>query len=199
MSIQNYNLVEHSRRFAIWCASIAASRSPKCRFSVEQGKKMITETEELYQLAGRPDLLPEKKNFDTRHKEWRLDLINNAQNMIGNGAGREFTHGVAAKLINVYLKSIFLSSNIQLESDKDRSKIDALHPPIDRLLLTALGKDQNCPKPRHNGKTVSWNFFVNSGWSKFNNEEYEEVIKAIHGITQGVLWKIESYWKGHQD
>ena len=197
---QDYDLGEHCRRFAIWSASIAASRSPKCRFKVKKGKEMIEAVAELYKLAEGPELLPEKDCAKQKHKEWREKLIKEAQTKIGKGPGREFTHGVAAKLINVYLKSLFLSSNIMPIPHKYRSKIDALHPPIDRLLLEKLGKVKckDFSQP-HYKKQTTWNSFKRRGWSKMGSDEYEAVIEAIGKITDGKLWKIERFWTGHQE
>ncbi len=87
------------------------------------------------------------------------------------------THGVAAKLINVYLKAIFVCGG-----HHDHQRVRVLHPPIDRLLLRNLG----------------WN---NIGpWSHFESNTYEEVIDCIRkkiGTGQPV-WKIEEYWPGFQ-
>jgi hypothetical protein len=44
-----------------------------------------------------------------------------------------FTHGIAAKLVNVYLKSVFVCGGRH-----DHPRVRALHPPIDSLLLDAL-------------------------------------------------------------
>ncbi len=70
-------------------------------------------------------------------------------------------------------------------------KLNALHPPIDGLLMNALAKNTE--------KKSFWRKYKNKGWSNFKAEDYKVVIEEIRGITKGELWKIENYWSGYQD
>ena len=53
--------------------------------------------------------------------------------MAAKDRGLDLTHGVAAKLINIYLKATFVSADHQ-----DSPRVRAIHPPIDSILLDSL-------------------------------------------------------------
>src|SRR5271167_3585902 len=93
-----YSIHEHKHRFSAWAASRAASVK-NCRFSVENGKEII-ECAGLQQLLVGPEFLPEPQKVDATHFDWRVAIISAAK-----GKRLKFSHGVAAKLINVYLKA----------------------------------------------------------------------------------------------
>jgi hypothetical protein len=183
-----YTIEEHKHRFASWAAGSAASVKG-CRFKVEQGKKILEETN-LNKIARHIDNLPVSEEFDRYHREWRKNIINEAKKHKGkNGEFLQFTHGVAAKLINVYLKSIFVCSDCNEEI-----KVKAIHPPIDSVLLKTLYQ-QNINELRN-----EWQAARKVGWSKLDSIQYENVISAIKKtITNGNgLWQIEEYWQGFQ-
>ncbi len=183
-----YTIEEHKHRFAAWAAGRAANVNG-CHFTVEQGKQIL-ETANLNKIASTIDNLPIPNDFDVRHREWRNSIINAAQGHTGkNGERLEFTHGVAAKLINIYLKSIFVCSN----SHED-PKVKAIHPPIDSVLLDAL-YNQNI-----GGRCIEWQAARKARWSKLNSDQYENVISAIKQtiLSASGLWQIEEYWQGFQ-
>ena len=57
----------------------------------------------LKQLLAGPEQLPDPLKIDDTHREWRKAVIGTAKIQ-----GLDFTHGVAAKLINIYLKAGFV-------------------------------------------------------------------------------------------
>ena len=178
-----YDINDHKHRFAAWAASRAASVNG-CRFKVEQGKKII-ERAGLCKLIATADNLPDTKDIDSTHRKWRKSVIQQAKKL-----DLKFTDGVAAKLINVYLKCVFVCGGF--EHDK---RVERLHPPIDRILLNSI---YECQKKK--GKESSfWREARNRGWSKCCSSEYEEVIQEIKNLMDGkALWKIEKCWPGHQ-
>lgn len=178
----DYTIEEHKHRFAAWAASRAASTSINCRFPVSKGKELL-EHINLQSLLCDPDKLPSPKEFDLRHREWRHVLVERA---IKADLAR-FTHGIAAKLINIYLKATFICVY-----DQGLPIIKAIHPPIDRLLLNELSKKNI----GNFGK--QWAYFRNIGWSNFTSDDYEEVIHYIKQVTNDGLWTIEKYWSGNQ-
>ena len=98
------------------------------------------------------------------------------------------THGVAANLINVYLKSRFVCGGFA-----DNPKVQALHPPIDSLLLQELARSN------FGGKAKFWSNDYKARWSKFDSDTYENVIQEIRESLKGEpMWKIERFWEGHQ-
>ena len=177
-----YSVHEHKHRFSAWAAGRAATVNG-CRFSVEQAK-LILEGAKLKQLLLGPAQLPDPLNIDAAHREWRTDVIAAAKTQ-----GLDFTHGVAAKLINIYLKAGLMCGG----HDRD-PRVQALHPPIDSLLLDEL-YDQNV-----GGLRRQWSKARATRWSKFTSDEYEEVIASIRvALGPNVpLWEVEQYWRGYQ-
>ena len=177
-----YSIEEHKHRFASWAASRAANVNG-CRFTVEQGKQILEEANMNY-IAESISNLPIPKDFDNSHREWRNNVIRVAENHDLN-----FTHGVAAKLINIYLKSIYVCGSKHTDP-----KIRAIHPPIDSVLLNALYK-RNI-----GGKKSEWQAARKTRWSKLTSTQYENVISAIRSVLpdRSGLWQIEEYWQGYQ-
>ena len=101
----------------------------------------------------------------------------------------DFTHGVAAKLINIYFKSAFVCGGYH-----NHHRVKKLHPPIDGLLLDGL-KENNV-----GGRRDRWDLYSKKRWSNFDCDTYESVIADIRAslsADQG-LWLIEKYWPGYQ-
>jgi len=120
---------------------------------------------------------------DDTHRRWRIDIIREAQSR-----GFPFTHGVAAKLVNIYLKSRFVCGGYH-----DHARVQGLHPPIDGVLLRTLAaRDVG-------GYAKEWKRAAKTRWSKFGSDDYEQVIALIRQSLEGApLWRIEEYWKGNQ-
>lgn len=179
-----YTIDEHKHRFAAWAASRAAS-TITCRFTVQQGKSII-EAIRLNTIIDNPELLPSPLNSDSIHREWRVAAIHAAESLGLTG----FSHGIAAKLINIYLKSVFVCSG-----HEDHVNVAAIHPPIDSLLLDELHKAEAGGKPL----SIEWANARKLRWSKFNSVQYETLILAIKNLMQDrALWKVESFWRGYQ-
>jgi hypothetical protein len=179
-SEQRYGINLHTHRFAAWAASRAAS-VVNCRFSVSQGRLILEECGFDSSLS--PERLPEPQVVDEAHRKWRADIISAA-------ASRDltFTHGVAAKLVNVYFKSRFVCGG-----HHDNERVRALHPPIDSVLLEALAE------LNVGGHAKDWSQAAKTRWSKFGSEDYEHVIALIRqSLGDGPLWQIEEYWRGNQ-
>jgi hypothetical protein len=104
----------------------------------------------------------------------------------------EWSFGVAAKLVNVYLKALTLGTDPLTCSDSLKSKVAAIHPPIDRLLLHELIR-------RKLGNTTVWRCVIEKGgWTCMCEGRYADVIKEIRSITKGRLWMIEECWNGYR-
>jgi hypothetical protein len=178
----SYSIEEHRHRFAAWAASTAASVI-NCRFKVEEGKKII-ELSRLIEIGSHIDNLPHPNKFDEKHREWCYSVIKHAQNYQS-----AFTHGVAAKLINIYLKCLYVCGG-----QHDDPRIMAIHPPIDRVLLDSL-----CAR-NIGGLLDDWQSARQIGWSKLSSKQYEDLIGCIKKvIPEGVgLWFIEEHWQGFQ-
>ena len=176
----SYDIKEHKHRYAAWAASRASSVKG-CRFKVRQGE-MIIKHIGLNDLIDRPDDLRDASKFDDYHRKLREAAISKATEL-----GLNFTHGVAAKLINIYMKTIFICGGYP-----NHAKTKLIHPPIDALLLKALHKEiGELEAELHKAIKIRW--------SKFDSDQYEEVIKNIRVVQNGEpLWKIEEYWQGYR-
>lgn len=190
----HYTLDEHRHRFAAWCATRAASSSRLCRFKTADGARLISGTE-LEVMARSWDAMPEPEYFNSVHRSLRCQMVRLAPEVIGDGPSKQFTHGVAAQLINVYLKAACVGpmpANREAPGGMRDDKLNAVHPPIGRGLLTAL--------ERHNvgGLRPIWASLNRTGWSKFDSKQYEHVIQAVREVTNGALWRIEGFWVDRQ-
>jgi len=178
----NYTIKEHKFRFAAWASSRAAGTSPLCRFKVNQGVEILTNSG-LSDYVDNVELLPEESKVDAFHKKMRELIIIEAEKL-----GLEFTHGVAAKLLNMYFKIIFVCGGYE-----QNEKVDYLHPPIDAVLLDSL-KTNNVGNLKK-----EWNKSAKIRWSKFSSNDYQNVINNIKLVVKDKpLWIIENYWQGHQ-
>ena len=178
----DYSIHEHKHRFSAWAASRAATVTG-CRFSVQQGRTIL-EDAGLNDLLVRPARLPTPPNIDATHREWRTAVVVAARRQ-----GLTFTHGVAAKLINIYLKAGYVCGG-----KDDDPRVQALHPPIDSLLLEELYRNDV------GGLRREWSQARKIRWSKFTSAQYETVIANIRSALGAnvPLWHIEKYWRGYQ-
>ena len=176
-----YTIEEHQHRLAAWAAGRAASVKG-CRFKVWQAK-VILETVDFNASFSSAASLPAPAELDRTHREWRNALI--------RAAGQEgitATHGVAAKLINCYVKVRLVCAGCH-----DNERIKAMHPPIDEVLLKRLAELDV------GGFQKQWKSLGAIRWSKFNSKQYEQVIDLVRRVLPDQpLWKIEEHWAGHQ-
>lgn len=178
-----YTIDVHNHRLAAWSASTAARASRLCRFSVQQGVRILEGSGFDRDLAS-PDLLPQPDALDFVHRGWRTRVIDAA----AQEGVPPFTHGVAAKLINSYLKVRFVCGG-----HHEHERVRRLHPPIDALLLMELARNDV------GGLRRDWRRFAHARWSKFDSDTYEGVIKLIKETLNGEpMWTIEQYWGGYQ-
>lgn len=177
-----YTIQEHVHRFAAWAASRAASTS-NGRFPVSTGQVILREAGFRRLVDAGTDGLPHPGNVDEQHRQWRSDVIR-----IAEGHRLTWTHGIAAKLINCYLKAVFVTL-----ATSGHPKVVALHPPVDRLLLNQLARSGG-------DRSVVWARYRDRGWSNFGSGEYEAVIGEFRAQLgpDSPLWRIESHWSGFQ-
>jgi hypothetical protein len=96
------------------------------------------------------------------------------------------TAGRAAKLINLYLKTRFVCAGHHFHDN-----VKALHPPIDRELLSQLASADVA------GLGQQWREARDWAWTKFTSDQYEHVIGLVRTSVRGrPLWTIEEHWGG---
>lgn len=172
---EHYDLKTHAHRFAAWAAATGASASPKCRFTVAQGKAILEEAGFTADFH-RPSQLPAQTQIDQTHAKWRDRVIKAAAQR-----RLKFSHGIAAKLINLYLKSRFT-----LAGHASHPRVAALHPPIDSLLLKAINQRLS-PAQR-----------FQTAWSTFDSKAYQQTINRLRTFNQAApFWAVETHWQGH--
>jgi hypothetical protein len=182
---EEFSIITHKHKFAVWAAGRAASVKDQ-RFSVKSAKKLIDHIN-LQEYIDKPDSLPD--NFDTIHDTWCESLIEKSVEIFDEKVQlKKIKYGVAAKLINVYLKTILVCGGYH-----EHEKVKKIHPPIDRLLLTELAKKDDSSLKK------IWKEYAEKGWSKFDSADYQAVIRTVKDFVQSkALYTIESFWTGHQ-
>ena len=209
MDISSYNLDLHKHTLSKWAASRAASQSKGFKFSVELGSKLLLFGKKGSQVIDEEfiDYIKQIENFNSQddYDSWHHQTILNMTSYTDelkqlldkhNKSFNNYTYGIAAKILNCYLKVFFL------ESFGNQKFADFIHPPVDAILLKALKKED---KKLFNFKN---SVFTNIGvlkiptWTRINENEYKEIIKLMKEFLsikgQNGLWKIESFWIGHQ-
>ncbi len=209
MNISSYNLDLHKHILARWAASRAASQSKNFKFKVKLGAELLllgekgsaTNDENFTEYIKQIKHFNTQDDFDSWHhqtiKNMRSDS-NKLRELLDehNKLQKHYSYGIAAKILNCYLKVFFL------EFFGKQEFADFIHPPVDALLLEALKKEDN------ELFTFNSKIFKNIGaqkipkWTVINEYEYKGIVnlmkKFISSRNQNGLWKIESFWVGHQ-
>lgn len=173
MDKTKYTIDEHRHRVYAW----AASRAIK-GLKVVDGSAVL-KFAGLDKLLSKPEKLPSPKSFDKKHREWR--------DAIKESIGGDFSSGKAAKLINVYLKLVFVCGGFH-----EHPRVANLHPPIDSVLLKELIKLSPSVELKK-----SFGNAQKAKWTKFNDQDYENVILAVQRFSgEKPLWMIEDHWSG---
>ncbi len=178
-----YDIVEHVHRLSSWAASLAASQ-PGHRFKASAGLAII-EKAKLKEFLRNPHNAVDPTSIDSLHREWRMTVIGIATT---EAPQAQFTHGIAAKLINIYFKVGLITIGSQ-----HNKLVNALHPPIDSVLLKALETDDRKSNPPNPARADFWR---SKRWTNFESKDYEEVIQKVReklGLKTP-LWMIEEHW-----
>lgn len=205
-NLKAYDLTEHIFRFAAWSASTAANSSKTCRFKVDKGRQILIDSG-LKKLAEGFHNLKDVEEFDAWHDKKCLELKKKAKYILKEASAQKeeknFTYGIAAKLLNCYLKTIFVIQFTGSLSTAERKKVGAIHPPIDRLLLNGIRANLNAlyDESQIATKRKFWKGEDIQSWSLYEAENYKKVIseiKQIQKYRKQPLWNIEALWRGYQ-
>jgi hypothetical protein len=93
------------------------------------------------------------------------------------------TYGRAAKLVAVYLKTMIVIPN------PDSVFATIAHPPVDRILLQNLARDNEYP----NELRKVWS---TTNWTDLNENTYYHLIESFRecGLDEPQFWRVERYW-----
>jgi hypothetical protein len=165
----SYSLEEHKHRFAIWTAARAVQRS-------------WTTTANISKVINSVNLIDFAKSIQTKNDVIFFDKlhIQVCEQMI-----KEFgklnikaSYGRVAKIVAIYLKTY-----VVIGSTFDNNTIEHIHPPIDRILLRNLPKDQNLDE------------ISKLNWTQLDKAKYLEIVKTIRDTLGYFNWRLEEFWK----
>lgn len=193
----DYHPAEHRFRFAAWAASTAARSSRKvCTFPVSAGAQLLQMSDLKWLSLGSHWLPRSREDFDRAHQRWCESILRQAQSSLSTS----FTYGISAKLVNCYLKALFLQTMVGLPFDpyneRDELWHDAstrfLHPPIDRLLMEEAARRSDAAMKRR------WKQLIGIGWSRFSRGDYADAIHLCREMVGEDVARIEVCWSGFQ-
>ena len=166
-----YTEHQHRHNFAVWAGARAAQRG----FTGVGLLREALEQSGVESFARQPKKL---KEFDEQHSCW----CNSISRFLDNKGVVGASYGRAAKLVNIYLKSMVVLRDLSGKS------ADVIHPPIDSILLSNLARDPKVDiSARKKLRAVRW--------TKMDQEEYFRVIDLLRSINgERPFWEIEKYW-----
>lgn len=192
-----YHPAEHRFRFAAWAASTAARSSRRvCTFPVSAGAQLLQISDLKWLSLGSHWLPRSRDSFDKAHQRWCEEILRLGQSEISVS----FTYGISAKLVNCYLKALFLQTMVGLPfapyTERYGTEWDAstrfLHPPIDRVLMEEAARISDTATKRR------WKHLFRIGWSKFTHDDYADAIRLCREMVGEDVAQIEACWSGFQ-
>lgn len=163
----SYTFDEHRYNFAVWTAARAIQRglSNASSANISQLFKQLKIVNRI-----KPDNIKNANDFDTFHKEFCKNLINEAKKL-----EIDLEYGRAAKLLAVFIKSYYILP----EKGKGQFSKYA-HPPIDRIMQEKAKKEKKL-------KTIQ-------SWTKLNEKQYFELLNKLRVDENKGLWYLERFW-----
>ena len=166
-----YSEYSHRHNFSVWAAARAAQRG----FT---NVEMLRDALEQCGIDIYVKNSCQKSDFDDNHRKW----CNSICDYLNEKGVQNVTYGRAAKLVNVYLKSMVVLNNLSGE------EAEYIHPPIDRILLQKLAKKPGIEKSTK--KTLK-----ESNWTQLEEKAYIDLIAILKMINgDQPFWMIEEYW-----
>jgi hypothetical protein len=166
-----YTHHQHKHNFSVWAAARASQRG----FATVSELQTALEQSGVERFAKQPKKLG---SFDELHSGWCRAICATLESSgIAN-----VTYGRAAKLVNVYLKSMVVLQ------DMNSKAASVIHPPIDRILLRNIASDVAIDQ--HHRKLCR-----HTNWTQLDEDQYFELISILRELGGGEpFWKIEKYW-----
>jgi hypothetical protein len=166
----NYTHTDHIHNFAVWAAARAVQRRFPGKTSLIKSLIEIAELKHL--IIKEPELSPAQ--FDDFHRKVAGKMLSYYHE---NQQNDKMSYGQAAKIIAIYIKTVVIIRN------SENSKLAGIaHPPIDRILLTNIGREH----PELELGSISW--------TKLTEFEYFELINKLRTLRFEYFWELEKYW-----
>jgi len=162
----------------VWAAARAAQRG----FTTVANLRTALESVNIRGVIADPETLQlSAKRFDDLHRLWCSEICA----FLSRRHIEKTTHGRAAKLVSVYLKTTVLMGDAY-----DSSLARNMHPPVDRVLLQNLAASEKI-KSEHKAAWRSIN------WTQLNQNAYDVLIEQLRSVLAhgAPFWTIEEYWE----
>jgi hypothetical protein len=173
----DYDAFEHRHRFSAWAAARAAQRG----FASVVVLRDALQGSGIVEFVRNPATLNcDATGFDAHHRRLCTKIIS----LLLRQVRAEVSYGRAAKLVAVYLKSMFV-----LGPAGSSSVACVAHPPIDSILLRNLAaSDKGTAKSRARWRTTRW--------TRLDRRAYFRLIGELRKILPpgAPFWTLEQYW-----
>lgn len=179
-----YTIELHRHNFARWCSARAYTRGLK------GGGNQIAF--ELIDSSGL-QAVTEPAHIGSDVDAWLLGFMRKIYSDAQNRGIEGFSFGHAQKIVNIYLKSIFVCGE-----HYSHPLVVQLHPPLDRLLFLGLKAHLRQSKASHPVAAAAFSKAqkANSNWTSFTEADYTAHIVAIQHLMIGrPLYEAEEHWK----
>ncbi|MBT8154863.1 hypothetical protein KMP13_13430 [Epibacterium ulvae] len=172
-------------RFAAW-AAVRASQRGVSGLKVDLALAALRNIG-FEELAKNPTAIPGTvEEFDALHHTWCNTLVAELQPNVNA------SYGVAAKVINVFIKALCLSDFGSIDPSVS-GRTNVFHPPVDRQVLNGLAKSKTLSRT----DKIYWRRMRDTGWTRFDQDTYNDVIRRMRILANNELWRIEAYWSDH--
>ncbi len=180
-TMNSYTFQEHIHRYAVWTAARAVSRDFTGTENVEKAIDAV-KLRDYFEGSDKPS------DFDEWHKRKCRAIMAYLEPIVPKreastkktykNGGNRVTYGRAAKIIAVYLKTAVI-----LPEGPTGSRSNAIHPPIDAILL------------KNAAKVPGFKDLANEKWTQFDEDRYFKVLERLKTLSTGPLWQVEYFWK----
>ena len=176
-----YDLHEHRHRYACWCAARAVQRGWSGVTTSLVGEA-VAASGVASTLAASPKRWPTTADvYDRAHATW----CDQAREFLEDQGTRDVSWGRVAKVMAIYVKTMVVIGGYD-----DHAMAIVAHPPVDRLLLQALARDESSPRDQR----ALWR---RTKWTQLDQEGYDEIIDSLRVACAGEpFWCLEAYWGG---
>lgn len=168
-----YTAEEHIHRYACWAAARAAQRKWK-----GGNAKVVKDVIEHVGLSESLRTLFEREPDYAAYQTWHSEMAQEMTRLF-NLLGRKTEYGRSAKIIAIYLKTIYVAN------DPLCALSAVAYPPVDRELLMAVKKCKETPPYKHK-----------LSWTKFDEPDHDDAIAYLRKLVENrPFWEVERYWK----
>ena len=166
-----YSEYKHRHNFSVWAAARAAQRG----FTNVEMLRDALEQCGIDVFVNNPS---PASTFDAQHKLW----CNSICDYLNEKGVQNVSYGRAAKLVNVYLKSMLVLNDLSGELAA------FIHPPIDRILLQNIAKNVTMEKDEKKKLKAT-------NWTQLEEEEYFQLISTLKALNGNQpFWQLEEHW-----